>query len=191
SNRTELKLLQTRERLLGLQLQSYKSEYYPTLSIMGNYSYQGLGNEFLFSAPSDKVNWFDVATIGLSLRVPLFNGFATNARVQQSNVALKKLQEDMSLTEQSMSLGYENAVTQINNNLLVLNSQKQNMELAEEVYKTTIENYNNGLASLTDLLSAENGLTEAQNNYLTTLLNYRLSEIQLLKAQGELNKLLE
>ena len=97
----------------------------------------------------------------------------------------------MSLTEQSMSLGYENAVTQINNNLLVLNSQKQNMELAEEVYKTTIENYNNGLASLTDLLSAENGLTDAQNNYLTTLLNYRLSEIQLLKAQGELNKLLE
>ncbi len=191
SNRTELKLLQTRERLLGLQLQSYKSEYYPTLSIMGNYSFQGLSNEFPFSAPSDKVNWFDVATIGLSLRVPLFNGFATNARVQQSNVALKKLQEDISLTEQSMSLGYENAVTQINNNLLVLNSQKQNMELAEEVYKTTIENYNNGLASLTDLLSAENGLTEAQNNYLTTLLNYRLSEIQLLKAQGELNQLLE
>ncbi len=191
SHRSESKLLQTQKRLLELQLKSYKSEYYPTLSLMGNYSYQGLGNEFLFSAPSDKVNWFSVGTIGLNLRVPLFNGFATSSRVQQSNIALKKLQEDMSLTEQSMSLGYENAVTQINNNLLVLNSQKQNTELAKEVYKTTIENFNNGLASLTDLLSAENGLTDAQNNYLATLLNYRISEIQLLKAQGELIKLLE
>lgn len=190
SNRMELKLMQTQERLLGLQLKSYKSEYYPTLSFMGNYSYQGLGNEFLFSASSNNVNWFNVATVGLSLRVPLLNGFATNSRVQQSNIALKKLQEDMSLTEQSMSLGYENAITQINNNLLLLNSQKQNMELADEVYRSTIENYNNGLASLTDLLSAENGLTDAQNNYLTTLLNYRLTEIQLLKAQGELSKLL-
>lgn len=185
-NRTELQLLQTQKRLLQLQRESYKAEYYPTLSLSGNYSYQGLGNEFPFTADKGKFNWFDVATFGLNLRVPLFNGMATRSRIQQSNIALDKLQEDISQTQQAMSLEYENAVVQINNNFILLNTQRQNMQLAEDVYQNTIANYNYGLASLADLLSAENGLTDAQTNYLTTLLNYRLAEVKLLKARGQL-----
>ena len=43
---------------------------------------------------------------------------------------------------------------------------------------------------LSDLLDAENSLTTAQNNYTTALLDYRIAEIQLIKAQGNLKSLL-
>jgi outer membrane protein TolC len=43
-----------------------------------------------------------------------------------------------------------------------------------------------GLASLTDLLEAESELVVAQNNYTTALLDYKLAEIQVIKAKGEL-----
>ena len=53
----------------------------------------------------------------------------------------------------------------------------------------TQNNYQQGLASLTDLLDAERSLSDAKNNYTSALLNYKLAEIALLKAQGKLNSL--
>jgi outer membrane protein TolC len=64
------------------------------------------------------------------------------------------------------------------------------MKLAQEVFTNTQNNYNNGLATLTDLLNAETSLTEANNNYSSALLNYRLAEVQLIKSQGQLKSLL-
>ncbi|WP_425476394.1 hypothetical protein [Paraflavitalea speifideaquila] len=39
-------------------------------------------------------------------------------------------------------------------------------------------------------MDAENSLTEAQNNHSAALLDYRVAEIQLIKAQGNLKSLL-
>lgn len=39
----ENRLLKQQEELLTLQKEAYKSEYYPSLSLSGNYSYQGMG----------------------------------------------------------------------------------------------------------------------------------------------------
>ncbi|MGV3657925.1 MAG: TolC family protein [Chitinophagaceae bacterium] len=192
SNRTEIRLLERQEDLLQYQKEAYKSEYYPSLSLSGNYSYQGIGNKVpVFKGQSQGVNWFDAASVSLNLRIPIFNGFATRSRLRQADVSIEKLKEDISLTTSSLNLAFENAKTSINNNLITLNSQQKNVELAQEIFYNTQNNYKNGLASLTDLLDAENALTEAQNNYSTALLQYRLSEIQLIKAKGELKSLIK
>lgn len=191
TNRTEIKLLKQQEVLLNYQKEAYKAEYFPTLSLNGNYAYQGLGNKLPWFQPgSAGVNWFDYASAGLSLRIPIFNGFATRSRIRQADVDIRKLQENISQTSLGLNLAYENAKTQINNSIIVLNTQAANVELARKVYFNTQNNYNNGLASLTDLLDAENSLTEAQNNHSGALLAYRVAEIQLIKAQGNLKTLL-
>lgn len=189
--RTEIQLLKRQEQLLSYQKEAYKSEYYPSLSLSGNYSYMGMGNKVpLFKGQSQGVNWFDVAAVSLNLRIPIFNGFATRSRVRQADISLKKLNEDIENTSLALNLAHENAKTQINNSIITLNSQRENVQLAEEVYFNTQNNYNNGLASLTDLLNAETSLTEANNNYSSALLNYRVAEIQLIKSQGQLKSLL-
>jgi len=58
------------------------------------------------------------------------------------------------------------------------------------VLDNTQNNYVNGLATLTDLLDAENSLVESQNNYNNALLEYKLAEIQLIKSKGELKTLI-
>jgi Outer membrane protein len=89
--RTELKLLTKQQHLLDFQKQAVKAEYYPSLSLSGSYSYQGLANSFpVFKDASSGANWFDVATVGVSLKVPIFNGGATRARIRQADVELKK-----------------------------------------------------------------------------------------------------
>ena len=191
SNRTELAVLKSQEKLLQYQRQATRSEFLPTLSLSGAYSYQGMSNGFpVFKGESSGANWFDVASVGVNLRVPIFNGNATKARIRQADVQIRKLNEDISQTKLSLSLAYENARTQINNSIITLNSQRGNVRLAEQVYFNTQSNYNNGLATLTDLLNAENSLTEAQTNYSSALLDYRVAEIQVVKAQGSLKSLL-
>lgn len=190
SGRTEFRLLQQQEQLLQYQKAAYKSEYYPSLSLSGTYGYQGLGNDFPWFKGAPAVNWFDYASIGLTLKVPLFNGFATRSRVRQADVELRKLREDMDQTSLGLNLQNENARTQLKNSIIILNNQEDNVQLAQKVFDNTRNNYNNGLAPLTDLLDAETSLTEANNNRSAALLDYKLAEIQLIKAKGNLKSLL-
>ncbi len=189
--RSEILVLQKQAELLELQKQSFLAEYYPKLSLSGSYSYQGVSNNFpVFKGMAGGANWFDVATIGLNLKVPIFNGNATRARVKQSEVAMRKLQEDMTLSKQGINLDFENAKTQINNSVIILNRQKRNEVLATSVMDNTSNNYQQGLATLTDLLDAQTALFDARNSYNSSLLDFRLAEIQLIKAQGRLRTLL-
>ncbi|MCL9808188.1 TolC family protein [Flavobacterium luminosum] len=192
SNRTELALLKKQEQLLTYQKKSYLAEYYPTLSLSANYGYQGLGKEMpWFAKPADGVYWTDFSSVGLNLKMPLFNGFSTRSKVRQANINLQKIQEDIKDTELALNYGFENAKTQMNNSIININTQEQNVKLAQQVLDNTKNNYINGLASLTELLDAENSLTESQNNYTSAQLEYKLAEIQIIKSKGELKNLLK
>jgi len=191
ANRTEYLILKKQEELLVLQKKSIIAGYYPTLSLSANYNYIGQGPQMpWFAKPSDGVYWSDFSTIGLNLRVPLFTGFGTRAKVRQADVELRTLQEDIKDTQLSLDLDYKNAKTQIENSIITLENQKENMRLADEILKNINNNYLQGLASLTDLLDAENASTEAQNNYTAAILDYKLAEIKLIKSKGELRTLL-
>ncbi len=189
--RTEMQVLKKQEELANYKKQSVVAEYYPTLSLSANYSYQGLSNKFpVFKGISQGANWFDVSTVGLNLRIPIFNGRATRSRINQADISLRKLKEDMKLTEQNLNLEFENAKTQHNNALIVLNNQEKNIELAQKVLFNTQNNYREGLAPLTDLLDAQNALYDAQNAHAVSVLDLRVAEIKMLKAKGQLNTLI-
>jgi outer membrane protein TolC len=143
-----------------------------------------------FNKPSNGVYWSDFSSIGLNLKVPLFTGFGTKARVKQADVELRTVQEDIKDTQLALDLDYKNAKTQIENSIITLQNQKENMRLADEILKNINNNYLQGLASLTDLLDAENASTEAQNNYTAAILDYKLAEIKLIKSKGELKTLI-
>lgn len=189
--RTEYQLLKKNEQLLEYQKKSVQAAYYPTLSLVGSYNYIGQGPEMpWFKKPADGVYWSDYAAIGLNLKVPIFTGFGTRAKVRQADNSLKSLKVDLEETKLSLDLAYENAKKQIDNSIITISNQKENAVLAQEVLTNTNNNYIQGLASLTDLLDAENALVEAQNNYTTALLDYKLAEIALIKSKGELKNLL-
>ena len=192
TNRTEYLLLKKQEQLLTLQKKSFQASYYPTLSLSGSYNYIGQGPEVpLFATPENGVYWSDYASIGLSLRVPIFSGFGTRARVRQADNSLKSIQVDIDDTKLALNLAFENSKKQIENSLITIANQKENAQLAQDVLNNTNNNYTQGLASLTDLLDAENALVEAQNNYTSAILEYKLAEIQLIKSKGELKTLIK
>ncbi|MDI6045783.1 TolC family protein [Flavobacterium yafengii] len=191
ANRTEYLLLKKQEQLLFYQKKAVEAGYYPTLSLNAGYNYIGQGPKMpIGGKPSDGVYWSDFSSIGLNLKVPIFTGFSTRAKVRQADIDLRTIKEDINDTKLSLDLAFANAKTQIDNSLTTINNQRENAQLAKEVLDNTRNNYVQGLASLTDLLDAENSLTEAQNNYTSAILDYKLAEIQLIKSKGELKTLI-
>src|SRR5690554_4043769 len=187
---TQFQLLETQKQLLEYNKESIKAAYYPTLSLSANYSYQGLGDKFpIGRKPANDVYWTDYSTIGLNLNIPIFSGFRTRSLIRQAQNQLDILEEDMKETELALNFAFENAKTQINNSVITIENQKENVKLAQEVLDNTQNNYINGLATLTDLIEAENALAEAKNNYSNALLEYKVAEIELIKSKGELNNL--
>lgn len=185
-------LLEAQHTLLSYNLKAIKAGYYPTLSLAGNYSYQGLGDKFPLSSakPADGIFWTDYAQVSLNLNIPLFTGFGTRSKVRMAQYELDSVDQDLKDTELALNVAFENAKSQLANSVLTIESQQENVHLAQEVFENTENNYANGLASLTELIDAENALTEAKNNFSNALLEYKLAEIQLIKSQGKLRSLI-
>lgn len=191
TNRSEYLLLKKQEELLEFQKTAIKGEYYPTLSLVAGYNYLGQGPEVpFFEKPANGVYWSDYSAIGLNLRIPIFTGFGTRARVKQADIDIQLLQEDIKDVQLSLDLDYRNAKAQIENNLITIKNQNENMQLARDILDNTKNNYLQGLASLTDLLDAQNASLEAQNNYTRAVLNYKIAEVALIKSRGELKSII-
>ncbi|WP_298709554.1 TolC family protein [Chitinophaga sp.] len=190
-NRTEFKVLKKTEELQQFQKKAYVSEYFPQLSFNAQYSYNGLSDKFdLFKGGNTTAQWFGMANIGLTLKIPIFDGFARRSRVNQANLTLQQISKQLELNKLNLTTSFENARLSILNSLSTIKTQKENVALADEVYASTQNNYNLGLANLTDLLNAETSLTEAQNTYNEALLQYKLAELDLIKSHGNLPSLL-
>ena len=190
--RSEIKILNKQRELLQYNKKAVEAAYYPTVNLNANYSWQGLGDKFpLTNGKKNGVYWADYSAITLGVNIPIFNGFATKARVEMAQIELDKLDVSIKDTKLGLDLSYQNAKSQIENSLLALENQKANVSLAETVTSNTKHNYQYGLANLTELLEAENALVEAKNNYSNAILEYKIAEIQYYKAKGELKTYLK
>ncbi len=184
----DYQVLSKQKELLEFERDAHKAEYYPSLFLDANYAYNTQSDKFNIYT-SDALN-YDMSSISLRLSIPIFDGFAKRSRVKQSNIALQKITEEIKDTSNSLKMANENAKNQYDSALANIMSQKANMNLAMDVFHNTQNNYSNGLATLTDLLNAESELVVAQNSYNEALLNFKISEIDLIKSKGEIKTLL-
>ena len=188
--RTEVKVLNKNRELLQYNLKATEAYLYPTVGLQANYGWAGMGKNFpLTNGLNNGVLWSDYSAIGLNINIPIFTGGATKSKIQQAEIDIQDLDLDIENTQLSLNLEYKNAIENMENSIINIENMKGNVELAEKVQKDTQSNYQYGLATLTEVLDSENALTDAKQNYTTSLLDYKQAEIKLIKAKGELNTL--
>lgn len=187
-NLLSYRLMNKQAELLALQTKVQKAGYVPSLYLSGHYTYNTQSNKFnLYS--KDALS-YDMAAISLNLSIPIFDGFERRAKVKTSEIQLQHLREEMTKTTNALTMSFNNSRLQISNSLKTIEVQQANRELAKEVYEMTNSNYQLGLASLTDLINAETEFRTAENSYNEALLQYKVAEIELIKAKGEIGSLL-
>ncbi len=185
-DRKEYQLLEITRKLRTYNVKRYKLSYLPTLSAFGNYSKNAQRTKFDFFKGGNNRQWFTTSLIGLKLNVPIFDGFARRARVNQAKLALQKTDNDIEQLKQSIDNDVMQANLSISASFITLDNQRRNMELAEKVYNTTKIKYDQGLGSNQEIYNAQAELKTAQNNYYSALYDAVIAKIDFLKAIGKL-----
>jgi len=185
NGRTEIKLLDRQIEISSLNRKANQQLYLPTLSGSGQFYYDGQQNEFnYFNGTGDK--FFKVGMIGISLNVPIFDGFGKRAKTKQYDIELLQLQNTRKNTADQYSRDFLDAKRLYNNSLQALLREQENIKIAVEDYDITLQGYRQQIVLLSDLMLSENSLTEARLSYVNALLQLKNAGLEAKKSKGEL-----
>lgn len=188
-DRPMLSILKKQQELYSLDERRWRAGYFPTFSFFANYTYEWQADQF--SDISKGLFWNDYSQVGIHASIPIFDGFFKDSKIQTAQLNGMQMANQHSLVLLSYQLQYESAKITVRvhqNNLRAVN---ETLGVAQSVYRVAQSRYREGLAPITELLDAETSMREAQSNYITTLANIKLAEIDLLYSNGQLMKLAE
>jgi outer membrane protein TolC len=122
-----------------------KANYLPTVGAFGEYQSADntLWNEFV-----DK----DSYTIGVQVKMNIFNGGIDQANLEKAKVNYLKVQEQVSLAKAGISLKVKKLQTEILSKDADVKSYKKQLQYAKKVYENYSSRYKEGLTSITDVL---------------------------------------
>lgn len=183
-NRPEIRSLQYLRDLNKLDVKRYKMGYIPTLAAQVNYSITGQGQNFI--TDKNATTWIRSSYIGLSLNLPIFDGFQRREKIKQANLNLQKTENQIEQVKNAIDFEQFAYKESLKNALLNLDAQVRNMNLAKRVYETTLVKYQQGLGSSVEMLLAEGEFQNAQNNYFNALYNAIVSKISYQRSLGKL-----
>lgn len=184
SDRKEFQLLSLGATLNEFNIRRYKLSKIPTVSGFINYSTNAQRKAFdFFKGGGD---WFPTSLVGLKVNIPIFDGGARNARIEKAKLELQKTNNNIEQLKLSIDNDVEQSRLKMKNALATMETQKRNIVLAEQVYRTTKLKYEQGLGSNQEIYNAQTELKVAQNNYYSSLYDAITAKIDYLKAAGKL-----
>jgi outer membrane protein len=173
----DYQLVEGQEKMSALELKTQKAVLLPTLSSFYSYGVNGMG---------DKVKdqqWFQNSMTGLQLSIPIFASGQRYSQIKRAQVNLNKAITTKEMVTDQLLLQEK----QFRYNLLSANqqyiSQKDNVDVSKRVYASTENKYKQGMASSLEMTQANSLYLQAENNYITSLMN-------LLQTKLALDKLL-
>ncbi|MCF6402291.1 TolC family protein [Chitinophaga filiformis] len=183
SQRIEYQLLQAQRKAYEYDLKRYKLGVLPTLSLFSTAGMSRASDVFNYF---DRQTWYGYVGYGVNLSFTIFQGFQRRRKEDQAFLQLKKAEIGLEDTKLGIDMEQAQSTSNLRNNILTLEAQESNMQLAQEVYNTTQIKYREGVGSSLEMSTAENELLTAQNNYFNALYNAAIAKVDYLKAYGKL-----
>jgi outer membrane protein len=185
-DRNEVKFLNNAKKLQGYDIRRYKLSYYPTLAAFYNFQETGQRSSAAMSAGQKPWFWYNTNQVGLSVSIPIFDGFSKKYKIQQARYTLQKVENTLDQAKKGIDLEITIAKNTLNNAILNMDVQEDNMKLAEKVYNTEKKKYEVGMSSSFAILQSDTDLQQAQSNYFKSLYDAIIARVSYLKALGKL-----
>ena len=126
-------------------------------------------------------NWNDYNVLGLTFTWPIFDGWATKAKVEQAIVDLKEAQLTKEKTVKDIALELKNAYIDLKNAIAKMQSTLDAINLYKDTLKVTEDKYKHGLVSSLDL-------DDATLSYQVSLFNQRQAVYDYIIAKAKFDK---
>ncbi len=185
SSTVDIRIIKTQNRLLSSELNTLKkSRYLPSLNLIGMYGTTGFGyNE----QPASFLDFYPIGFAGVQLSYPLFNGTVTIRKINQKTLELRNNELQSGIITEQNNMQVENANLQREVAKKTVETTTEQIQLAQTVYEQTVLQQKQGTASLTDVLLADNTLREAQQTYLSAVIDYLKADLELKKLTGNIS----
>ncbi|WP_025763524.1 TolC family protein [Dyadobacter tibetensis] len=183
ADRIEYQILETQKRLAEANLQYNKWSYLPTVSINGAYNLNFQNNQFSELYNKNYPQSYGLLTVSL----PLFQGGKRKANISQAQWQVKRADWDLVNLKNNIRSEYATALATYQSNLTNLLAQKENVELAKEVYEIVQLQYRSGIKAYLEVVTSETDLRLARINYYNALYDVLASKIDVQRTLGQLN----
>jgi outer membrane protein len=180
ANRVEYRQTETLRNIQRLNTQYQKWKFLPQLGAYAVYNANYFNNTFadLYS------NNFPSSSVGLSLSIPIFTGTKRIQEIRKSELEEERIEWDLKNLENQISTEYSSAMASYRSNMNEWRNARDNMELSEEVYNTIKLQYDAGVKTYLELMTAETDLKTSQLNYLNALYAVLSSKLDIQRALG-------
>lgn len=157
-----------------------KANYLPKLYLFGQYTLFASEND---GQPIMDYRFNNTLFVGMGLNWNL-NLFRNSYKVKQSELEVKKNDEQIAQLKQGLKLRSESSLIAIEDAKERIISRKKTVELAQRALELANTSYQAGVINLLDVQAAELSLSESRLAYLQAIYDYQI-------AKAEIEKLLE
>ncbi|NLA40787.1 MAG: TolC family protein [Smithella sp.] len=179
-HRPELKISTLKVEQAGKMVRAAQSEYFPAISLVGNYGRFGDSASLSGTPYKDMENWQVMAVANWDFwewGKTKYRVDAGKARETQALDQSRELNDQIALEIQNAFLVLQEAESQIAVSKKVIEQAEENFRIAEARYKERV-------ARSTEVLDAQTLLTRAKAEYANALADYNIAYARLQRAMG-------
>lgn len=179
----DMQIADVQNRLLKSELKTLKNSGLPSVSLYGSYGQSGFGYD---QKPNDFLKFFPSSFAGIQVSIPLFNS-TKHPKINQKMIEIRNSELNLSIIRDQNEILTDNAESRravARKNIANTSSQTH---LAKLVYEQTLLHQKEGTSGLTDVLLADSALREAQQHYLSAIIEYLKADLELKKLTGNIS----
>jgi outer membrane protein TolC len=169
-----------REANARLSASATKLERLPTVAAFGDYGVSGTAID----------NSLPTRTVGIQVRVPLFDGGRRDARRAESASQYRSEKVKTNDLKEQIELDVRLALDALQSADDQVKVAKEGLELAENELTQARRRYDAGVAVGVEVTDAQTRLERARDNQTAALYNYNLARIDLAQAMGAVRRML-
>ncbi len=161
-----------------------RSESRPTLDLIVNGQWQAQKNEFDFAKDDFRQSWFS----GVTLKIPIFDGFRTRAKVAQARADTRRAELAQKQTERDVQFTLVQARRNALEILARKRAQMQAVDLARQGMKIAESRYENGVGTQLEVIDGQLTLRRAEAELARAKRDFAVALVQLERGAGILGE---
>lgn len=162
------------------QIAAVRSQGLPTVDFSGNFYENGYPNQGI------QTNANKQTTVGITVTVPLFEGFARTYKIQEAKSQASAAQAQYVDTEHQILMAlikaHADAIAALGN----IDSSAELLTASQAAEVSSQRRYANGATNIVELLTAQSNLADAEQERVRCLAEWNAARLRLMTSAGSL-----
>lgn len=180
ASRPEYRMLQMQVELKDMEIKNTRADFLPTVGISAGYQYVG-GMKFAGSSID-----MGIPMIMANISIPIYNFGEGRKKIRSARLAREISTVELNKNRSLMDIEAQQAKSAYESALLLIRTAEDGLKESEHNLSLTQNSYEMRMATLLDVMEAQAQWQEAYSNDIEARTNYKIREIEYLKAIGRL-----